>query len=122
MDEWNVKRRQVAAMYTEALKDSGVTAPVELPGCRHVFHQYTVKAPDRDRLFDYMREHEVGPAIYYPVSLHLQKTFADSGMKEGDLPVCEKLQKEVMSLPMFPELTGEQIQYIASVIKDFYKK
>lgn len=122
VDEWNLKRRQVAALYTEALKDSGVVTPIELPGFRHVFHQYTVKAPDRDRLFDYMREHEVGPAIYYPVSLHLQKTFAASGMKEGSLPVCEKLQKEVISLPMFPELTGEQIQFIASVIKDFYQK
>lgn len=119
VDEWNKKRRSVAQKYTEALKDSGVITPLEREGFHHVFHQYTIRTPHRDELFYYMRENGVGPAIYYPVCLHLQKTFASSGMKEGSLPICEQVQKEVMSLPMFPELSDEQIATVVSTIKNF---
>ncbi|MGM9992214.1 MAG: DegT/DnrJ/EryC1/StrS family aminotransferase [Candidatus Bruticola sp.] len=122
VNEWNIKRRSVAQKYTEALQGiDGLITPVEREGYRHVFHQYTIRAPKRDELFDYMRAHGVGPAIYYPVCLHLQKTFAASGMKEGSLPVCEQLQKEVLSLPMFPELTDEQINAVVSSIKSFFR-
>ncbi|MBQ7529986.1 DegT/DnrJ/EryC1/StrS family aminotransferase [bacterium] len=121
VDEWNVERRRVAHKYTELLQGTPAIAPCERPGCHHVYHQYTVRVPQRDKLFDYMRENGVGPAIYYPVCLHLQKTFASSGFQLGSLPICEKLQSEVMSLPMFPELTDNEIETVVSVIKSFFK-
>ncbi len=122
VDEWNTKRRAVAQAYGEALKGTPVTIPTEREGFRHVFHQYTIRTPKRDQLFEYMRANGVGPAIYYPVCLHLQKTFANSGFKKGDLPVCEQLQEEVMSLPMFPELAHEQVMTVANVIKGFFNE
>lgn len=119
VDGWNEKRRANAKAYSEALRGTGIITPTEREGNRHVFHQYTIRTENRDQLFEYMRANGVGPAIYYPVTLHLQKTFASSKQGEGSLPVCEKLQKEVMSLPMFPELTAEQIKTVTDVIKSF---
>lgn len=117
---WNELRRRNAQLYTQALEGLPVVTPYEAPHCGHVYHQYTILTPHRDELFEYLRAHEVGPMIYYPVSLHLQKTFAASSQGEGSLPVCEEIQKKVLSLPMFPELTPEQITSIAHKIREFF--
>ncbi len=119
VDEWNTKRREIAARYTEGLKDTFVTPPAEKPDCKHVYHQYTICTPDRDRLQAYLQEAGIGAVIYYPVCLHLQKAFAKPGVKVPSLPVSEKRQKEVLSLPMFPELANDQIDFIVDTIKKF---
>lgn len=120
LEGWNEKRRQHAAMYDEILADSPVETPRIDPEAMSIYHQYTIKAPDRDALKDFLTENGVGSAIFYPKPLHLQDCFKSLGYNEGDLPVAEKLCSEVLSLPIYPELTGEQIEYVASTVMKFY--
>ncbi len=115
LDRWNERRRAVAARYTEHLKEV-VSVPGEAPDSYHVYHQYTIRVPERDQVKAELAEKGVGSMIYYPVSLHLQEAFRDLGQTEGSYPVSEKAQKEVLSLPMFPELDeARQDQVIEAV-------
>ncbi len=127
--EWNENRRQHAATYDRLLAEAGLTsggerAPVRPlardPRARHVFHQYVVRAERRDELRKYLAEHKIGSEIYYPIPLHLQTVFADLGLKAGDLPVAEQAAREVLALPMFPELTEAEIRHVVASISDFY--
>jgi dTDP-4-amino-4,6-dideoxygalactose transaminase len=119
LEAWNLRRREIAAAYTAGLEATFATPPVEKPGCEHVYHQYTLRAPDRDALQKHMQASGVGAVIYYPVCLHMQKAFSHHGLSTGSLPVSEKAQAEVLSLPMFPELTGPQIETVLGAIKSF---
>lgn len=120
LDSWNDARRRVARRYDELLDGSPVTTPAQLPDRRHVFHQYTVRAPQRDALAAHLRERGIGTMIYYPVPLHVQPVYADLGYQEGSLPHAEKAAREVLSLPMYPELTEEQQRSITTAIREFY--
>ena len=84
------------------------------------YHQYTVTVPERDRLQKFLAENKIGSAIFYPKPLHLQDCFSELGYKEGDFPIAERLSREVLSLPIYPELTTEQIEYVAKTILKFY--
>jgi dTDP-4-amino-4,6-dideoxygalactose transaminase len=97
-----------------------VITPYESPEVYHVYHQYTIRAPQRDELAVNLKEQGIGTMIYYPVPLHLQGLYAELGYKEGDLPESEAASREVLSLPMYPELTEEQQITIAESIKKFY--
>ena len=119
LDEWQAGRRQVAARYDELLGDLGVQIPSLRPDVTHVYHQYTIRVPRRDELSQYLNERGIGSMIYYPLPLHLQGLYQDLGYREGSLPVCEQAGREVLSLPMYPELTEEQIQTVAGAIGDF---
>ncbi|MFN8612537.1 MAG: DegT/DnrJ/EryC1/StrS family aminotransferase [Vulcanimicrobiota bacterium] len=119
LERWNEKRRAVAAKYSECLHDF-VTPPPVAPGCQHVFHQYTVRTSRRDEMMGYLNEKGVGAIIYYPLALHLQQVYASLGHKLGDFPVTEKAQDEVLSLPMYPELSQAQIEQVVQTIKDFH--
>ena len=120
---WNEARRRNAQYYNELLSMiKGVTVPKEADGCRHVYHLYVILVDDRDGLQKYLNEKGVGTGLHYPVPLHLQKAYAYKGYKEGDFPVTESVAKRLLSLPMFPELTRAQIEYIADCIKQFMKK
>ena len=119
LDEFNARRRAVAATYTAALQGTFAVPPVEKPGCHHVYHQYTIRVPARDELQKHLASQGVGAVIYYPVSLHLQKAFAHHGVGPGSLPVSEKAQAEVLSLPMFPELRDEQVEQILGALRSF---
>ena len=120
LDGWNEARRRVAQRYNELLDGLPVTTPYESPDAYHVYHQYTIRAPQRDALAAYLKDHGIGTMIYYPVPLHLQRLYADLGYGEGSLPVSEAASREVLSLPMYPELTEAQQQEVARAIREFY--
>jgi len=120
LDEWNEARRRVAQRYNELLADLPVTTPYESPDVYHVYHQYTIRAPQRDTLAAYLKELGINTMIYYPVPLHLQRLYADLGYGNGSLPASEAASREVLSLPMYAELTEAQQQEIAQAIREFY--
>jgi dTDP-4-amino-4,6-dideoxygalactose transaminase len=117
------KRARHAAQYREMLKDS---AAVKLPeirdGNREVNYVFCLRAENRDGLEAYLKEKGIGASVYYPVPLHLQKCFEYLGHKKGDFPAAERLCGEVLSLPMFPELTEDEVSYVCESVKEFYKR
>lgn len=123
IDEWNKMRREVAKRYTELFKDcEDVITPKELDDTYCVYHQYTIKVPNRDAVQKMLQENGVGAMLYYPIPLHMQKVHAHLGYKMGDLPKTEYNTQHVMSLPMFAELTAEEQKEIAAKVKDAIAK
>jgi dTDP-4-amino-4,6-dideoxygalactose transaminase len=124
LEQWNGRRRALARMYDERLKNTGVIAP-EIPSDirRHVFYTYTIRVPGgrRDDLRKYLGERGIGTQIHYPVPIHLQQSAEFLGYRKGDMPVTEKLASEVLSLPMFAELTDEQLERVADSVRAFMK-
>ncbi|HUI74028.1 MAG TPA: DegT/DnrJ/EryC1/StrS family aminotransferase [Candidatus Acidoferrum sp.] len=118
--DWQRARQAHAAEYTRLLLNvPGVTTPTVKQGYEHVYHQYTIRARERDALQRHLAERKIGSAVYYPVPLHLQKLYASLGYREGDFPAAESAAREVISLPMYPELTREQIVRVASAVSGF---
>jgi dTDP-4-amino-4,6-dideoxygalactose transaminase len=120
LDRWNDRRRDAADRYTALLKDAPVQTPVELSGCYHIYHQYTIRCGRRDELSAHLHASNIPHAIYYPIPLHLQEAYAYLGYGENDLPVTGRLTADVLSLPMHSELNEEQQGYIAGAIREFY--
>ncbi len=121
LESWHKGRRRNARFYKKALGSlCQVTTPVIRKEAWSVYNQYTIRAADRDGLLNYLRERGVGCAIYYPLPLHLQKCFECLGYSEGDFPVSEAAAKEVISIPVFGELTEDELVEVACTIKDFY--
>jgi UDP-2-acetamido-2-deoxy-ribo-hexuluronate aminotransferase len=116
IDEYNRKRRQRAALYTELLSDV-VQCPVEREGVYHVFHQYTIKSKKRDEIHKRLRDKGIASVIYYPLPLHLQAALRFLGYRRGAFPVAEKMAQEVLSLPIYPELEESTIEEITDIIK-----
>lgn len=123
LERWQEARRAAARRYTELLAASGapVVTPYVRPDVRHVYHQYTIRAPQRDALAQHLQQRGVGTMIYYPLPLHLQGLYRDLGMAEGSLPHAEAAGHEVLSLPMFPELSVAQQEEIVAAIAEFYR-
>ena len=119
LDEWTARRREIAARYDELLARSGVVPPVEPPYAHHVYHLYVIRTPRRDALRACLREAEVGTSIHYPLPTHLQEAYRDLGLGPGSLPVTEQAADEVLSLPIFPELTGKEQEVIGQAITRF---
>lgn len=118
---WSEARRRNAARYTEALSGgSAVRTPVTAPGNEPIFHQYTLQVDRRDELQAFLRGREIGTAVYYPLALHLQPCFAYLGYREGQLPVTEAAMRRVISLPVYPELTTAQQDWVIESIRAFY--
>jgi dTDP-4-amino-4,6-dideoxygalactose transaminase len=118
VNEWNDRRREIAKRYTEGLKNVVLT-PAENPDSSHVYHLYVIQTPHRDDLQNYLLDRGIQTLIHYPIPAHLQKAYSYLGYKPGDLPVTERLAKRILSLPMFPELTDEQIDQVIKGIRDF---
>lgn len=119
---WNAARRRNAALYEELLADRAdkrLILPRHDDGNYHVFHQFTIRHPRRDALLAYLKANEVVSDIYYPRPLHLQPAYAYLGYQEGDFPLAERAAREVLSLPIHPELSEEQIAYVADLIRCF---
>ncbi|KMT23110.1 DegT/DnrJ/EryC1/StrS family aminotransferase [Clostridium cylindrosporum] len=117
------KREEIGSWYIDGLKDiKEVRIPKILGNQKHVFYVFNILAEKRDELAEYLKEKEIGFSIYYPKPLHLQECFKYLGHKEGDFPVAEKISKEILALPMYPELTREEVEYVCNVIKEFYAK
>jgi dTDP-4-amino-4,6-dideoxygalactose transaminase len=121
LDAWTEGRRRVAARYDELLADLPVTIPYQAPRVRHVYHQYTIRAPRRDELQSFLKAQGIGTMIYYPLPLHRQEMYAGLGLGEGSFPEAERAAREVLALPIYPELTAEQIEQVAGAIRHFYR-
>jgi dTDP-4-amino-4,6-dideoxygalactose transaminase len=119
LHEWNQGRRQKAARYDATLSGNCVTPPPRDPRCAHIFHQYTIRSPKRESLRTRLTEAGIGAKIFYPIPLHVQPCFRDLGFKPGQFPVAEQAAKEVLSLPVFPEMTDEQQDYVIAAIRQF---
>jgi dTDP-4-amino-4,6-dideoxygalactose transaminase len=117
IDDYNNRRGQVARLYTELLRDAAVQTPREVDGYRHVFHQYTILSPQRDRIAARLQSAGIASAIYYPIPLHRQAAFADA-YRALELPVTERVAARCLSLPMYPELGESSIRKIAATIEE----
>ena len=119
---WSARRREHAAYYSAALAGvPGVRTPVTDPQNEHIFHQYTLRVERRDALQTHLKAKGIGHAIYYPVPLHRQRCFAHLGYREGRLPAAEQAAREAISLPVYPELTRDQLDYVVDAIRGFYQ-
>jgi dTDP-4-amino-4,6-dideoxygalactose transaminase len=119
LTEWNQARRRIAHWYQTLLADTPLILPAEAAKVDGVYHLYTVRHPSRDRLKAYLETCGVGSAIHYPHPLHLQKCFSQLGYAAGAFPIAERAARECLSLPMYPDLTDEQIAFVATAIHDF---
>jgi dTDP-4-amino-4,6-dideoxygalactose transaminase len=119
--KWNAQRRERAAEYNRLLNsvDESVVPPYEPSWSRAVYHLYVVRTADREGLMDHLKKVGIGTGIHYPIPLHLQKAYAALNYHRGDLPVAEKAAAEIVSLPMFPQLTAEQQARVAEEILTF---
>jgi dTDP-4-amino-4,6-dideoxygalactose transaminase len=119
LDAWNARRAAIAARYDAAFQGLPVELPVTAPGnTRHVWHVYALLSDRRDELQAQLAEQGVPTIIYYPRPLHLQKLYADRGWREGDYPVAESVSRRILPLPMYPELTDAQVDYVAQKTKE----
>ena len=131
LDKWTDGRRNVAAKYRELLKDiEQIQLPKEMSNVKHVYHLFVIQVKgdeknreeDRNKLQQFLTENGVATGLHYAIPLHQQKCFQDLGYKKGDFPVTEQLAESGLSLPMFPELTDEQISYVTNKIKEYFTK
>ncbi len=117
LDEWGEARRKNAALYDRLLaKTPGLKTPFVQANCEHVYHQYTIRVANRERVQKSVAEEGIPSTVYYPVPMHLQPMYKSLGAKEGTLPVSEAAAKEVLSLPIYAELTREQIEQVATAV------
>ena len=119
---WTRERQRVAKRYAELLADTPLQLPSVTAGNESAWHLYTVRSPRRDELKKFLDENKIGNAVHYPLPLHLQKVYENLSYKPGDFPVAEKASREVLSLPMFPELTDAQIWRVTEVVKEFFRR
>ena len=117
LDDWTEARRAAAARYDELLVDSGVETPPPAPDARHVYHIYAVRTASRQAWQDALKEQGIQTGVHYPVPVHLQPAFADLGYRAGQFPASERAAKEVLSLPMFPELTTAQCEAVCGAVR-----
>ena len=131
ISKWTNQRRRVADSYKKLLGNSEqIILPAELPENKHVYHLYVIKVNAdrnknqdvRDKLQAYLQENKISTGLHYPIPLHLQNCFKELGYKHGDFPETEKLAENGLSLPMYPELTDDQIEYVANTIKKFFTR
>lgn len=122
LGKWTERRRAIAKIYSELLSETPLQLPVEAAYAESVWHLYTVRHAQRDELKKYLEANGVGSAIHYPIPVHLQKAYSSLGYKPGDFPVAEKAAREVLSLPIYPEMTDRQVQRVTDVVKEFFRK
>ncbi|HPJ94466.1 MAG TPA: DegT/DnrJ/EryC1/StrS family aminotransferase [Deltaproteobacteria bacterium] len=121
LKDWTAKRRQAAAWYHEMLGDIyGVITPLEAERCRSVYHLYVLRTTLRDELMNYLKENGVDTGLHYPIPLHKQNAYKMKVFSHSKYPISEKVSSEILSLPMYPELSREEISYIVHLIHDFF--
>lgn len=119
LDEWNEKRRNIAGIYNEQLKDSGLILPLVKKNRKHIYHIYSVSYKKRGALQQFLQKNNIGTSVHYPLPIHLQPAYSDLGIKEGSLPKAETTSKEILSLPIYPELTENEVLRISECINKF---
>jgi dTDP-4-amino-4,6-dideoxygalactose transaminase len=117
LDSWNERRRQIASFYQSGMSDMGIETPQERAGNRHVYHLYVIRTEDRDALRNLLDQEGIGTGIHYPVPIHLQPAFKKYSPPMGSLPVTERIVTQILSLPMYPELSPDQAQRVVEGIR-----
>jgi dTDP-4-amino-4,6-dideoxygalactose transaminase len=120
LDQWSAKRKEKASFYDSAFENLDLDTPKVEAFNGHIYHQYTIAVKKRDSLKEHLLKNQIGFSIYYPLPLHLQECYKSLGYKEGDFPVSEERAKQVISLPIFPEITREEQEFVVGTIKEFY--
>lgn len=118
LDRWSAARARNAALYDQLFEGSHAGRPYRDPRARHIYNQYVIRVPKRDQVRERLGERGIGSEVYYPVPLHLQTCFATLGHQDGDMPHAEAAARETLALPIYPELTEEQIRYVAATVRD----
>ncbi len=122
LEQSNVARRALAREYNKRLSQlPGVITPVERAEATHVYHLYVLRVPHRDEMLEWLSRHGVGAAVHYPVPIHLQEATRHLGYKVGDFPVTEQMTEEIISLPIYPELGLDEVNYVCQTIGDFLR-
>jgi dTDP-4-amino-4,6-dideoxygalactose transaminase len=119
LEGWVDARRAHARLYGELLGQADLVLPVEVPPARHGYHLYVVRSPDRDGLRRHLEENGIGTGIHYPMPIHFQQAYRDLGYSEGDFPQAERACREILSLPLFPELSEQEVRRVVSVLREF---
>lgn len=119
LDKWNTRRREIASMYTQGIKNNKVIAPIEKPYTQHNYHLYVIRTKERDKLQKYLADKGINTLIHYPVPIHLQEAYKDLHIQRGTLPIAEQTSNEILSLPIFPELTPHEINWIIDSINNW---
>ncbi len=122
LDQWNDKRKKIATMYRKLLNFNGLNTPYERESNSHVYHLYVVRAKEREKFKKYLTSKGISTGIHYPIPLHLQEAYHYLGYVKGDFPVTETISQEILSLPIFPEMTTDQQEYICSMTMEFFSK
>jgi dTDP-4-amino-4,6-dideoxygalactose transaminase len=123
IEQWSEARRKHAALYDQLLTDvAGVIPPRQMDYARHVYHLYVIRVEEREKLQQFLADKGIGSGFHYKFPLHLQKAYDYLGHKKGDFPVTENVMKEILSLPMYPEMTEDMVYYVVESIKEFLNK
>lgn len=117
LDRWNARRRDIANRYRSLFTDLPIRLPVVAPGREHVYHQFVIRIDDRDAVMGGLKKAGIGAGIHYPIPIHLQPAYADLGYPRGSFPVAEETAARLLSLPAYPEMTEEQVEYVAGALR-----
>lgn len=121
LEDWNTRRRQIVARYAEGLKNiEEIRLPITNNDAQHVHHLYVIRTLQRDELMQYLLERNIGCIIHYPIPIHLQKAYTAMGWKRGDFPVSEAAANEILSLPIFPTMSDDQVDYVVTSVGEFF--
>jgi dTDP-4-amino-4,6-dideoxygalactose transaminase len=118
LEQWTEARRAHAQLYNELLSGRSITTPFESPNVRHVYHLYVIRTAQRDAMLEHLKSKGIGAGIHYPIPLHRQPAYLKQGYGEVHLPITEQIASEIISLPMYPELEREQIEYVAQAVSE----
>jgi len=119
LEKWNQSRRQTAKKYLEGITNPLVVKPVVADYAEHVWHLFVLRAENRDRFVEYLNNNGIGTTIHYPIPMHMQGAYEDLGLKEGALPLAEKICSEVVSIPMWYGISEEMIQFVIKKINEW---
>jgi len=122
LDGWNQRRWEIARRYHEAFSAVGLCCPLEGHDRFHIYHLYVVRVPDRDRLIELLEEKAIATIVHYPIPVHLQESYPECRVQGKYLPITEQLAGEIVSLPLYPELTDQEVDYIITTVLDAYKQ
>ncbi len=121
LPEWIERRREIAKLYNELLENVGVILPFEADWAKHVYHLYVVRHEERDKLKEFLKEKGVASGIHYPIPVHLQPAIRNTLLEDYKLEITEKVAKEVLSLPIYPQMEREKVEYVVECIKEFVR-
>ncbi len=119
LDEWNTRRQKLAGLYDNFLRNSGVILPCQPVDTEHVYHQYVIRHSHRDELKAFLSEKKIASLIHYPVPIHLQPAYKNLGINQGDLPITEMAAQQILSLPLYPEMSEDSVEIVSQAVIEF---